>query len=191
MKNHHVKSAVTVLSSLFAIGLFAASLRAQPRVRLSADVSIGVGFGHGGEWTNRESGTLDGLLAWRVRPLRRGALLLGASGGLQGSVGGDAVCTPASGGGCRADYPRFVGGSVLAGWEAAGATSASLRLLAGPTFQRANVGGHAFGVQARVEFATPPIARLALVGSARALYLPAYRGDAHSLQALGLGLRIQ
>ena len=190
-KNHHVKSVVAVLTSLFAIGLCATSLVAQQGARLSAEVSVGVGFGHGAEWENRELGTLDGLVAWRVRPLRHGALLLGASGGVQGSVGGDAVCTPASGGGCRADYPRFAGGSVLAGWEAARARSASLWLLAGPTFHRADVGGHAVGVQARVELATPPVARLALVGSARAMYLPAYRGDAYLLQAFGLGLRIQ
>jgi hypothetical protein len=133
-----VKSVVAVLTSLFAIGLCATSLVAQQGARLSAEVSVGVGFGHGAEWENRELGTLDGLVAWRVRPLRHGALLLGASGGVQGSV-----------------------------------------------------GGHAVGVQARVELATPPVARLALVGSARAMYLPAYRGDAYLLQAFGLGLRIQ
>lgn len=61
-----MKSVVAVLSSLSAIGLCATSLVAQQGARLSAEVSVGVGFGHGGEWENRELGTLNGLVAWRV-----------------------------------------------------------------------------------------------------------------------------
>ena len=187
-----MNATVVFLGIVIAAGVSAVPAAAQQRAPLSVEASVGTSYGYGGgDRMNREGYALDGLVAWRARPLWRGALLLGASAGRHGSMGADAVCSLTPTGECRPGYPRFTGGSLLAGWEAARARSASLRVLVGPSVQRAEAGGGALAVQARVELATPPLARLALVGSARGSYLPAYRGEAYLLQALGIGLRLQ
>lgn len=180
---------ITLLS---AVILLSTPLPAQQRAPFSIDASIGAGHGYGGgNRVDRNGYALDALLAWRARPLTGGGLLLGVSGGIHAPHGGDAICALDSDGRCIAGYPRITGAGVLTGWERARKRGASLRMLAGPGYHRVNGSGGALGLQGRVEVATPPWARVSLVGSLRAIYLPSYRGDSYLLRALGIGIRVR
>jgi hypothetical protein len=67
---------------------------------------------------------------------------------------------------------------------------ASVRALAGPAYYHVE-GAKALGLQARVDLATMPVFRVALVASARGALMPRFRGDRLTLGALGVGVRVQ
>jgi hypothetical protein len=174
-------------------------LFAQERPPVSLEVSAGVSFGRGGVTRRERNGVaLDATLGWRVYPVPNGAVLLALSGGAQGAIGMDMTddCQIAPGGGCLPDYPSFYSVGALAGWEWALERGASTRVLAGPAYyrghqRRPDVSGRAIGLQARADFTTPTLRRIALLASLRAAVVPSFRGDTYALGAAGFGFRFQ
>jgi hypothetical protein len=164
---------------------------AQRRLPLSLDATVGFGTGAGGEFRDPRGFALDALAAMRVRPAPAGAIVAGFAAELQGmpSSGDDCLLTPS--GGCVPDFPLFYAAAALLGWEAAGGSGPSLRLLGGPAYYRADEGGAALGLQGRLDVATPAMLHVALVVSVRGAVLPNFRGDALGLAAAGLGVRLQ
>ena len=167
------------------------SAGAQRRPLLSLDASAGVGTGAGGKFRDPTGFALDALAAMRVRPAPAGAIVAGFAAAMQGmpSSGDDCLLTPS--GECVPDFPLFYSAAALLGWEVAGVSGPSLRLLGGPAYYRADEGGAAFGLQGRLDVATPALLRVALVVSVRGTVLPNFRGDALGLAAAGLGVRLQ
>jgi hypothetical protein len=164
---------------------------AQQRPALSLEASAGVGTGAGGEFQSRAGFAFDGFIGLRVRQANRGGTVAGLTGGIQGALasGDDCLLTPS--GGCVPDFPLFYSAAALLGWEAAGTRGPSLRMLAGPAYYRADEGGAALGLQARLDVATPALLHVALVASVRGAVLPNFRSDALRLAAAGLGVRLQ
>jgi hypothetical protein len=133
------------------------------------------------------------VLGWRVRPAPGRRLLVGLNSGWQGNLGDDASCRLTPAGECVPEYPSLTSVGALAGWEAGrrrGGGGASLRAVAGPAYYHAE-GAKALGLQARVDLATMPVFRVALVASARGALMPRFRGDRLTLGALGVGVRVQ
>ena len=156
------------LALLIACGLaWPTSAEAQRRPTLSLDASGGFGTGTGGEFRDRAGFALDALAATRVRPAPAGAILAGISAEMQGMPGSGDDCLLTPSGGCVPDFPLFYSAAALLGWEAAGVSGPSLRLLGGPAYYRADEGGVALGLQGRLDMATPALRHLALVVSVR------------------------
>jgi hypothetical protein len=191
-----IPSRLQVLAVL-AVGLGAPVL-AQDRPAVppvSVEVSLGAGVGRGGTFRDRVGVALDATLGWRVRPTADGALVLALSGAVQGSPAAVDICLLTPDGTCVPAYPFFYSVGLTGGREWALRQNASDRFLAGPAYygagNRHGAGSRAFGLQGRVDVATPPLWRVALLGSFRGAVLPSYGGDAHVLAAAGLGVRVR
>ena len=188
----------TALSFALATVLVATSVDAQtPQVfppPFSADMTGGVGIGHGGANPGVHPGiAIDLLAAWRARVVRRGSLVVAFNATLQGSPANSDECEPAAGGGCVPRFPDTHAVGLLMGVERGIAGRASVRLMGGVArYGDADDDSHsAFGVQGRLDLATATWHGLAFVTSARAALVPRLRGDAYQFGALGFGVRFQ
>jgi hypothetical protein len=142
------------------------ALAQEGRSQMSFDATIGKSYGSGGgERRNRDGLALDALLAWRSRSPSLFHGIFGFGAGVQGDRT-DANCLPLPGNGCVPDFPRIYTLGIFFGLEHQGRAGAA-RLLAGPTHYRVDGGGSALGGQLRLELASPPVHRIAVVGSAR------------------------
>jgi hypothetical protein len=171
-------------------------LAAQERSPVSLEASFGVGSGRSERtYRDRTAPVIDAMLTWRIRPDANGAILLGLSVGGHGVMTGvtsDCILMPD--GGCMAPYPAFHSLGLLVGREWRRWAGSSVRALAGPALYRADWrsgGGRTGGLQGRVDIASPPVWRVALLGSVRGAVLPGYRRERHTLGAIGLGIRLQ
>jgi len=177
-----------LLAALCVGSLSPACVTAQQSATLmSFEATYGRSYGQGGgARQNRDGPALDALLA--SRPRRPGLhLAFGIGVGVQGSHASDAPCINLPGVDCVPDFPRIYTLGLLAGLEKRGQFGAA-RLIGGPTHFRADGGGVGFGGQARLEFVTPPLHRIAAVLSARGGL--AWNLDRHDyrLGAIGIGL---
>ncbi len=185
------------LALLVVVGIpVATPLAAQERSPVSLEASVGVGVGRSSERFRESTGlALDATLASRIRRTPSGAVIVALSGGGQGILTGvTSLCEPMPDGNCAPAYPGFYSLAALAGREWTHGVGASVRALAGPAYYRADWrsgGGGALGLQARVDVTTPPLWRVALLGSFRGALLPSFHGSRHTLGAIGLGLRVQ
>lgn len=186
---------LTLLVVLVATPQPLAGQAAPSAKRVTLDVSVGGASGRGGgDYVNLGGGiALDAAAAWRGPRARTGTLVLGGGFGSQGGLGNDLDCAPDGSGGCRGDFPTFRYLVALAGWEvgaARGGRGASARVLAGPGHYVSDEGS-AFGLQARIELASPAPFGVALVASARGSLLPRFHDEAVTLGAVGFGVRLQ
>jgi len=179
--------------ALLALGCTAIALPSrvtaqQNNVQLSFDGTFGRSFGRGGgERTNRDGPALDALLAWRARGRGlHGVLAFGT--GVQGRRDA-ANCLTLPGTNCVPDYPRVFTLGLFFGAEQRGRIGA-VRLLAGPTHYRIDGGGSALGGQARLEFVSPSVHRIAVVGSARGGAVWNLDRQDFRMGAVGIGLGI-
>lgn len=161
--------------------------RAQQLGPVSFEANIGLGLGRSSAPHGPSVRLVaDALLAFRI-PARVGAsVVIGSSASVQ-SVGAHQSCDILPGGTCSPDFPEFQIVSALAGLETEGG---SARILVGPAVAVSR--SHAVGAgQARVEFARPLFARVSVTASGRFAYVPQHRGEAFSLGAMGVGLRLR
>jgi hypothetical protein len=190
-------SFVRALRAMCIAVVAASSAHAQDRPSVSFDATLGKGFAWtDGEYRGDRNGiSIDALLALRFRPHAKGGVVAGVNAGVHGpwAAGTDAVCIPASKGGCLPEFPTFEMVGALAGWENA---STTLRAMAGAAYIQAGAtdGWSDWSVawQARLDGAFPTSGRLTVTGSLRGAYVPNYpRGDAFRLLSLAVGLRIR
>ena len=165
----------------------ACALAQQSGSLMSFDATYGRSYGQGGgARQNRDGPALDALLSWR--PRRPGLhLTFGISTGLQGSHGSDEPCLNLPGVDCVPDFPRVYTLGLLAGIEQRGRFGAA-RLITGPTHFRADGGGAALGIQARLELVSPPLHRIAAVLSTRGGLVWHLDRHDYRLGAIGIGL---
>jgi hypothetical protein len=167
-----------------------------PAIALDLTLGLSTGSG-GGPARNRTGLAADAVIASPVKRLRRGALLGGMAAGLQGPVqllgGSDACDNPGRSDRrpCDPKFPIFYSAAALAGVEAGGPRTGTIRALAGPGYYVEPDAASTLGFQARVDLATPRFLGLALVASGRGAILPRYQGRTLRLGAFGLGLRIR
>lgn len=162
----------------------------QGQTQLSFDATFGASYGKGGGLRQNRDGTaLDGLLAWRSRGPSPFHPLFGFAAGVQGQKNNDPPCLPLPGSNCVPDYPRVFTLGILFGAEHQGRLGAA-RVMAGPTHYRIDGGGSALGGQLRLEVASPPFHRVAVVGSGRGGLV--WKLDRQNFQfgAVGIGLGI-
>jgi hypothetical protein len=177
-----------LLAALCAGSVSPACVTAQQSATLmSFEATYGRSYGQGGgARQNRDGPALDALLA--SRPRRPGLhLAFGIGVGVQGSHASDAPCINLPGVDCVPDFPRIYTLGLLAGIEKRGQFGAA-RLIGGPTHFRADGGGVGFGGQARLEFVTPPLHRIAAVLSARGGLAWNLDRQDYRLGAIGIGL---
>jgi hypothetical protein len=169
-------------------------LRAQQPHSLTLDATVGGGYGRGGgERVGRNFLSADVALASRVRTASRGSLLVAMTGAWHGNLGDAGCLLAADRRSCVPKYPSLTSAGALVGWEirqGSSARGASARVAAGPAYYHGD-GGHALGLQARFDLATPAPFHVALVASARGVVLPNFRGDALAVGTLGFGVRLQ
>lgn len=168
---------------------------AQARFGPSVEASLGLSARGGGEYLERSGPALDAMMTVPVRGFAPGVVA-----GLEGSIiglpqrrvrcdTGASVEGPFPG--CRERYPQFFSLGLLGGVQRDLGGGASARVLAGPAYYRARVGGDTFGLQGRVDVAAPLVSRLAVVFSLRGSLLPCFEGEMLHAAVGGLGLRIQ
>ena len=170
--------------------LLAGPVGAQ-RVAPSLDVTVGIGTGVGGDFEARGGIAFDALAGLQARTARRGTVLAAVAAGVEGPLVSTDDCVPRPSGGCVPDFPLLYSASALLGWERARSRGPSFRVMAGPGYYRGDAGGAALGLQGRLDVATAPLLRVAIVASLRGVVLPSFRGDALGLAAVGLGLRLR
>ncbi len=163
--------------------------------RWSIEVGLGGSHDRGGNprAVKENFGVADLGATFGLREWTAGTLLAGVNFSGYLNNGSDLVCPlDLASGGCIPDHPEFSSSSLLAGWQTPRPERGSLRVLAGPGVYRAgNRGfGSTLGWQARADIATPSIARVSLVGSARATVVPNAEGTRYRQRVLGLGIRI-
>lgn len=155
------------------------------------EASVGVGLGSGGDYEERAGHAADLMLGMRLRETAAGTVVGAVTVGLNGAMASDLVCRIRAGGECAPAFPLLLSAGALAGLERRSGHSAAARVLAGPAYYSAVDGGEAFGLQGRVDVASPPLLRTALVASLRSILLPSLDGETLRVTALGVGLRIQ
>ena len=155
------------------------------------EASVGVGLGSGGDYDHRVGNAADLMLGLRLDDTAAGTVGGALSVGLNGAMAVDLGCRLRAEGDGAPAFPLLISGGALAGLERRYLQGAAARVLAGPAFYSAVDGGEAFGLQARVDIASPTFVRTALVASLRSILLPRFDGETLGVTALGLGLRIQ
>jgi len=156
----------------------------------SLDLSVEAWGGRAdGQVFNGNGGfALVAMSSLRIRTLPRGAVIVGAGVGAQ-SVFGDALCLfPAGSTSCAPDYPDFSWLMAHVGVERT--WGATVRVLAGPAVFRSEKTRTVAGLQGRADVATPALAHLALLLSARGAILPRFQGRRHEMLAFGIGIRV-
>lgn len=172
--------------------LFAVAARAQSGHSVFVEATLGANVGQGGgQLRNRTGIAADALVGVRLSQALRGKGAIGLGMGWQGAMAGADDCPLATWGGCLGDFPKFFSLAALAGAELGRAHGATVRLLAGPAYFREDEGESALGGQARLDLSTPALYHVAIVASARVSVLPSFHGNAYSLAAFGLGLRVR
>lgn len=185
------RCSLSIAVLLLASGLTPSPSPAQSTSRFSLQATLGPSLGRdGGVRRHRDGVAIDGILMWRARPLGSSFAVIGVGGGNEGPYAGDDSCWPAPNGGCLDDFPNFSSIALLAGLERNGRVG-SARLVAGPAQYRGRGEGGAFGVQGRLELATPAIFHAALAGSVRGGLIPRLNGERYRLFVFGLGVRLQ
>jgi hypothetical protein len=175
-----------------ALGVFAAGpAAAQATAPASAEATAGLRSGQGGTYVNRGGADLDLLFGFRFTETAAGSIVGGLALGAQFTLVSLDLCLVLPDGGCAPDFPSFVTGSALLGVQRGTARTASVRVLAGLAHLRALEGGAAFGVQGRLDLATPPWQRVAGMVFLRHTALPSFRDERVSTTSGGLGLRFQ
>jgi hypothetical protein len=171
---------------LAGLAVTARPAEAQDRPGVSLDLTVGAGgsVGHG-EFRSRGGLALDVAATRGVSPGPGGAWLAGVAGSAQGAI------ASGYGGCCRLPFPVLYSATALGGREWRASRGRSARLLAGPAYVWSEDQRGTLGLQARMDVSIRALARLALVGSARAGVLPRFLGGAQALGAVGIGLRIQ
>ena len=171
----------------------------QPRAPQTAlDLSAGISEQRGGETRPVGGVEVAVLFSWRVRPAPLGALVVALAGTAQprlplgGSGLEDEPCGPRRRAGCDPSAPTVRSVGVVGGWELQRGRGASLRLLGGPAYYWLSAPwGRTVGLQSRLDLATPTVAHVALLASARGAVLPRVRGERLTHAAYGFGFRIQ
>jgi hypothetical protein len=155
----------------------------------SLDLTIGASHGSGGDYGNRTGAAADALLAFRMAPLGRAAVLGGVNAGLTGPIAGADVCLHRPDGSCLPDQPLFYSLAALTGVEVG---AGALRIMGGPgRFTDAEDGDSGWGALVRIDGAVPVSGRIALVASARSALVPHFRNEMHTILAFSAGLRIR
>jgi hypothetical protein len=182
----------SMLALLACSVIVSASARAQASHPVSVDATLGVNAGRGGgEFRGRTGVAVDALFAVRLPRASRGNAAVGLGMGWQGAIAGADDCPLAATWTCANEFPRFYSVAAFAGAEVGRMHGATVRLLAGPAYFREDEGESTVGAQARLDLSTPTLYHVAFVASARLSVLPNFRGDAYTLSALGLGLRVR
>jgi hypothetical protein len=183
-----------VLSLVLACGaLLAPQATAQEHFPVSTEASFGPTMTHGGMYSTGPGAAVDVVLGYRLRDTSVGTLIGALNAGVQFPVS-PSGCPLDPGGDCSPEFPAVISGGPLLGIQRGSARTASVRILAGPTYydaHRSAGGGGALGLQGRVDVSTPPWMHTAVVASLRHSVLPSFRGDALGITSFGLGLRIQ
>ena len=165
---------------------------AQFHFPVSAEATVGFRVGHGGSYDSRSGAALDLALAYRLRDTSVGTLVAGAALGIQTpALATDLDYLVLPDGGCAPNFPGLVSVAALAGVQRGSARTASARLLVGPTYHQPWEGSGGIGLQGRVDVATPPWQRTAVVASLGHSLLPSFRGEAVGITSFGVGLRVQ
>lgn len=177
------------------VALIAAALAspavAQQSPSFFIEASVGAGLGSGGDYDHRAGNAADLMLGMRLRDTAAGTVVGALTVGLNGAMAIDLACRLRADGACAPAFPLLLSGGALAGLERRSARGAAARMLVGPGYYSAVDSGDAFGLQARVDIASPPFGRTALVASLRSILLPRFEGETIQVTAFGLGLRIQ
>ena len=179
-------SRVVIGTVLLAICTLPAA--AQRRTPVSVEFNVGAGFGSSSSAAYGPSRAVsaDLLLGYRLRASASSGLVLALSGSTQAS-GVHVVCDIVPGGSCTRNFPNFWIASGLVGWETG---NGQVRILAGPALALSG-SEQAGAAQARLELAKPLAGRWSLLASGRLAYLPEHGGDAFTLGAVGIGLRVR
>jgi hypothetical protein len=191
--SRHVMLTALAVGAVLGIPMVAAGAQARTPARSSfaADLAVAGGRGGGGDYWDRSITGVRVALSLRGRGSGR-VVPYGELGmdWLAISVGADAICAPASRGGCALPYPELAGPGVSIG--AVARPNGRLEL-------RAAVGGAVYGADGTrvgaatgsVDVAAFPVSRLGLVAGARAVVVPRYRGDRLSTTTWTLGVRVR
>ncbi len=174
--------------------MMAGSAAAQYHFPVSTEASFGFRVGQGGTYANPIGAAVDVVLGYRLREIPAGTLIAALNLGAQTPVSTLGPCHVLPDGGCAPSFPIFFSGGTLVGLQRGSARTASVRILAGPTYydaHRSDGGGGALGLQGRMDVSTPPWMHTAVVASLRHSVLPSFQGDALGITSFGLGLRIQ
>lgn len=163
------------------------TISAQANSRVTFDLVLGGGSGSGGDYYRRGGFALDGTLGFGLREGPTSRAIVGLSLAVQGPVGGADECPTVA---TCTDFPLFVSLGVLGGWETGRSDGPRIRVMGGPSFLSADEGRSA-AITGRLDVASAPVARMALVGSVKGSVLPRLHGDALALWSVGLGLRVQ
>ena len=162
--------------------------RSQERWPVSIEATVGLGVGDtNGDYRDNGTGvTADVSVAWRVRPSNKGGFVGGLNWAGQGTGPTSDICILRTDGTCVPRFPDFFIIGALLGWENG---RENVRFLAGPA--RVDAGSSILGWQARLDASVPLAWHVSVLGSARGILLPDYRGDQFRLGALGIGLRLR
>ncbi len=158
----------------------------------SLDVGLGLGYGFGGPPLPHRGLLAAGvLLSEPVRPLRRGALVLGvnASLNLTSDLSDCVTDLAVSPRGCR-DYPSHVALSVLGGWARRDDQGSGVRLFLGPGYVRTSDDRNGLGLSARVDGAERMSSHLSFVFWAAGDLPPSRRSEHLTNLTAGIGLRV-
>ena len=181
----------SVLAAATLAGGCSRGVSAQITYPWSADGTIGIGAGKGGEYRNNDGGAAR--LALTERVVQRGQLAMYVEAGYDWfglGIGGDAVCVVASGGYCRPLYPSIAGPSASAGVLLTPLTRLEMR---------AGLGGAAYSVDGtrlgavigQLDVAGFPAEHIGWIVGARLAVVPRYRHDRLSMIPVLFGLRLR
>lgn len=167
-------------------------LTAQSTRSASADIAVGAGTGLGGEYVDRSMPTFRFAASIRFRQTRTAAAFAELSVDWL-DRGHKLNCPVSPRGGCIPWYPGFTGVSATSGVIRRPSANTEYRLAAGAGFYKANqeprtavaaVIGHA-------DAAVFVLPRLGLTAGARAIVLPAFRGNLLAFIPVTIGVRVR
>ncbi len=175
---------------------FATTLKAQSAVSFSAVTGLVDGDGRGGAYDARQLMGLQFAGAVRYMPKRLG-MFLDLSRDIFAQLGAsDAICAPDASGHCFPGYPSLSGWSTSLGVVAEPFSFAEARIGVGPAWYRVNsvLQAAATPVTAKVgvvDVALYPLQHVGIGMGLRLMDLGRYRGDALSVRAISVGVRVR
>jgi hypothetical protein len=183
---------IGVATAILVLGL-ANAAAAQPPRSGGFDLTYGVGTGMGGEYKDRD-GKLTSVEVYFSTRLDGGnsLLLLGLQGMYFAADDADYDCLVSQFGGCVRKFPDVAAGAMLAAFEPIFLRNTFVQLSGGlAVVQPTSDGGPVFGWLGGVKLGQGIGRHLAVVGAARLLGVPNFRGEPVTLRSYSFGLRVR
>ncbi|MES2178980.1 MAG: hypothetical protein V4550_14060 [Gemmatimonadota bacterium] len=159
--------------------------------RASVDATFGAGqhSSDGHFYLKDAVNTVDVTVAWHTGATALVSPAFALTVGDQGHNGGqDSICRTNPEGGCLDYFPHWIHYALVGGIDVR-ESGGSLRLMAGPALFAGN-RSFAFGGQAQLDAASPPVSHMALQISVRGSAVARGR-ESFRLGSLDVGIRIQ